>query len=90
MSTTDLTESGGAKLRLTLSPYFRVVVGSLSSVSTWSPLQMMTDHTTSSDILIPLNPTDPQPGTVVLKASSFQSILKTFRYTLFPDQYNTS
>lgn len=52
-------------LRLNLS-CFRVVVGSLSSVSTWSPLQVMADHS-SSDILIPLNPTDPQPGTLVLK-----------------------
>uniref|UniRef100_A0A8D3CPK5 Sorting nexin 29 n=1 Tax=Scophthalmus maximus TaxID=52904 RepID=A0A8D3CPK5_SCOMX len=40
----------------------QVVVGSLSSVSMWSPLQVMTNHS-SSDILIPLNPTDPQPGT---------------------------
>uniref|UniRef100_A0A8C9XKS0 Sorting nexin 29 n=1 Tax=Sander lucioperca TaxID=283035 RepID=A0A8C9XKS0_SANLU len=40
-----------------------VVVGSLSSVSTWSPLQVMTEHR-SSDILIPLNPADSQPGTV--------------------------
>uniref|UniRef100_A0A7N6BE94 Sorting nexin 29 n=1 Tax=Anabas testudineus TaxID=64144 RepID=A0A7N6BE94_ANATE len=39
----------------------QVVVGSLSSVSTWSPLQVMTDHR-SSDILIPLNTEDPQPG----------------------------
>lgn len=39
----------------------RVVVGSLSSVSTWSPLQVMADHR-SSDILIPLNPADSQPG----------------------------
>uniref|UniRef100_A0A3B4ZVC2 Sorting nexin 29 n=1 Tax=Stegastes partitus TaxID=144197 RepID=A0A3B4ZVC2_9TELE len=38
-----------------------VVVGSLSSVSTWSPLQVMAEHS-SSDILIPLNPADPQPG----------------------------
>uniref|UniRef100_A0A3B4U135 Sorting nexin 29 n=1 Tax=Seriola dumerili TaxID=41447 RepID=A0A3B4U135_SERDU len=36
----------------------QVVVGSLSSVSTWSPLQVMTNHS-SSDILIPLNPADP-------------------------------
>uniref|UniRef100_A0A8C4F1X8 Sorting nexin 29 n=1 Tax=Dicentrarchus labrax TaxID=13489 RepID=A0A8C4F1X8_DICLA len=46
----------------------QVVVGSLPSVSTWSPLKVMTDHS-SSDILIPLNPTDPQPGTVVPKAT---------------------
>ncbi|XP_040922882.1 sorting nexin-29 isoform X2 [Toxotes jaculatrix] len=38
----------------------QAVVGSLSSVSTWSPLQVMTNHS-SSDILIPLNPADPQP-----------------------------
>lgn len=36
-------------------------MGSLTSVSTWSPLQVMTE-TSSSDILIPVNPTDPQPG----------------------------
>uniref|UniRef100_A0A673A9N6 Sorting nexin 29 n=1 Tax=Sphaeramia orbicularis TaxID=375764 RepID=A0A673A9N6_9TELE len=54
----------------------QVVVGSLSSVSTWSPLQVMTDHS-SSDILIPLNPADPQPGThMSLKAQS-QSFLRT-------------
>uniref|UniRef100_A0A3Q0RCV9 Sorting nexin 29 n=1 Tax=Amphilophus citrinellus TaxID=61819 RepID=A0A3Q0RCV9_AMPCI len=41
---------------------FRVVVGSLSSVSTWSPLQVMAGHS-SSDILIPVNPADPQSGT---------------------------
>uniref|UniRef100_A0A8C2YYC3 Sorting nexin 29 n=1 Tax=Cyclopterus lumpus TaxID=8103 RepID=A0A8C2YYC3_CYCLU len=38
----------------------QVVVGSLSSVSTWSPLQVMIEHR-SSDILIPLNPADSQP-----------------------------
>lgn len=78
-------------LRLKLS-CFRVVVGSLSSVSTWSPLQVMTDRS-SSDILIPLNPTDAQPGTVVLKTPNFgldpesctykedRSILKTLPCT---------
>lgn len=61
---TVLTAPGKAttKLRSKWS-CFRMVVGSLSSVSTWSPLQVVTD-TRSSDILIPLNPTDPQPGTV--------------------------
>uniref|UniRef100_A0A3Q3BHH8 Sorting nexin 29 n=1 Tax=Kryptolebias marmoratus TaxID=37003 RepID=A0A3Q3BHH8_KRYMA len=39
----------------------RMVVGSLSSVSTWSPLQAMPDQS-SSDILIPVNPADPQTG----------------------------
>ncbi|KAM3859841.1 sorting nexin-29 [Diretmus argenteus] len=38
----------------------QVVVGSLSSVSTWSPLQVMADHS-SSDILIPVTPADAQP-----------------------------
>ncbi|XP_059892314.1 sorting nexin-29 isoform X1 [Gadus macrocephalus] len=38
----------------------RVVVGSLSSVSTWSPLQVMTEHC-SSDILIPVTLADRQP-----------------------------
>ncbi|XP_034049282.1 sorting nexin-29 isoform X2 [Thalassophryne amazonica] len=37
----------------------QMVVGSLSSVSTWSPLQVMTENS-SSNILIPLNPADPQ------------------------------
>ncbi|KAE8284470.1 Sorting nexin-29 [Larimichthys crocea] len=48
----------------------QVVVGSLSSVSTWSPLQVMTDHS-SSDILIPLNPTDPQPVSSVEDTAAF-------------------
>ncbi|XP_037319768.2 sorting nexin-29 [Pungitius pungitius] len=38
----------------------QVVVGSLSSVSTWSPLQAVTQRR-SSDVLIPLNPADSQP-----------------------------
>uniref|UniRef100_A0A672GLD3 Sorting nexin 29 n=1 Tax=Salarias fasciatus TaxID=181472 RepID=A0A672GLD3_SALFA len=42
-------------------PSDQVVVGSLSSVSTWSPIQVMVEHS-SSDILIPLSPADPQPG----------------------------
>uniref|UniRef100_A0AAQ5YBU3 Sorting nexin 29 n=1 Tax=Amphiprion ocellaris TaxID=80972 RepID=A0AAQ5YBU3_AMPOC len=50
-------------------PSDQVVVGSLSSVSTWSPLQVMAEHS-SSDILIPLNPADPQPGS---KAVSHQN-----------------
>ncbi|XP_042363564.1 sorting nexin-29 [Plectropomus leopardus] len=48
----------------------QVVVGSLSSVSTWSPLQVMTDHT-SSDILIPLNPADSQPVSSVEDTAAF-------------------
>ncbi|TKS90081.1 Sorting nexin-29 [Collichthys lucidus] len=48
----------------------QVVVGSLSSVSTWSPVQAMTDHS-SSDILIPLNPTDPQPVSSVEDTAAF-------------------
>ncbi|XP_071319554.1 sorting nexin-29 isoform X1 [Trachinotus anak] len=48
----------------------QVVVGSLSSVSTWSPLQVMTNHS-SSDILIPLNPADPQPVSSVEDAAAF-------------------
>nr|XP_046232148.1 sorting nexin-29 isoform X2 [Scatophagus argus] len=48
----------------------QVVVGSLSSVSTWSPLQVMTDHS-SSDILIPVNPTDPQPASSVEDTAAF-------------------
>uniref|UniRef100_A0A3B4X2B3 Sorting nexin 29 n=1 Tax=Seriola lalandi dorsalis TaxID=1841481 RepID=A0A3B4X2B3_SERLL len=53
----------------------QVVVGSLSSVSTWSPLQVMTNHS-SSDILIPLNPADPQPGTTHTNALYSDSLLK--------------
>uniref|UniRef100_A0A665TW82 Sorting nexin 29 n=1 Tax=Echeneis naucrates TaxID=173247 RepID=A0A665TW82_ECHNA len=52
----------------------QVVVGSLSSVSTWSPLQMMTNHS-SSDILIPLNPADPQPGTTYAHQSMSMCIM---------------
>ncbi|XP_069373285.1 sorting nexin-29 isoform X1 [Paralichthys olivaceus] len=48
----------------------QVVVGSLSSVSTWSSLQVMTNHS-SSDILIPLNPADPQPVSSVEDAAGF-------------------
>ncbi|KAM8729731.1 sorting nexin-29 [Acanthopagrus schlegelii] len=48
----------------------QVVVGSLSSVSTWSPLQVMTDRS-SSDILIPLNPTDAQPVSSVEDSAAF-------------------
>uniref|UniRef100_A0A3B3V076 Sorting nexin 29 n=1 Tax=Poecilia latipinna TaxID=48699 RepID=A0A3B3V076_9TELE len=40
----------------------QLVVGSLSSVSTWSPVQTITDQT-SADILIPVTPADPDPGT---------------------------
>ncbi|XP_053196880.1 sorting nexin-29 [Scomber japonicus] len=48
----------------------QVVVGSLPSVSTWSPVQVMTDHR-SSDILIPLNPEDPQPVSSVEDTAAF-------------------
>ncbi|XP_029933753.1 sorting nexin-29 isoform X2 [Myripristis murdjan] len=48
----------------------QVVVGSLSSVSTWSPLQVMTDHS-SSDILIPVTPADPQPVSSVEDTVAF-------------------
>ncbi|XP_040032568.2 sorting nexin-29 isoform X1 [Gasterosteus aculeatus] len=46
------------------------VVGSLPSVSTWSPLQAMT-QCRSSDILIPLNPADSQPVCSVEDAAAF-------------------
>lgn len=48
------------------------MVGSLSSVSTWSPLQVMAGHS-SSDILIPVNPADPQSGTKAVVIGSHQS-----------------
>ncbi|KAK7918686.1 hypothetical protein WMY93_009970 [Mugilogobius chulae] len=48
----------------------QLVVGSLSSVSTWSPLQPMVEHS-SSDILIPVNPTDPQPVSSVEDTAAF-------------------
>ncbi|XP_055360230.1 sorting nexin-29 isoform X2 [Betta splendens] len=48
----------------------QVVVGSLSSVSTWSPLQVMTDHS-NSDVLIPVNPVDTQPGSSVEESAVF-------------------
>ncbi|XP_034414363.1 sorting nexin-29 [Cyclopterus lumpus] len=48
----------------------QVVVGSLSSVSTWSPLQVMIEHR-SSDILIPLNPADSQPVSSVEDTAAF-------------------
>lgn len=51
---------------------FRVVVGSLSSVSTWSPLQVMAGHS-SADILIPVNPADPQSGTAAAVSGSRHS-----------------
>ncbi|XP_057681536.1 sorting nexin-29 isoform X2 [Corythoichthys intestinalis] len=38
----------------------QMVVGSLSSVSTWSPVQVLMEHG-GSDILIPVNATAPQP-----------------------------
>ncbi|XP_028263300.1 sorting nexin-29 isoform X2 [Parambassis ranga] len=48
----------------------QVVVGSLSSVSTWSPLQAMAENS-SSDILIPLNPADSQPVSSVEDTAAF-------------------
>ncbi|KAM4623538.1 sorting nexin-29 [Polymixia lowei] len=48
----------------------QVVVGSLSSVSTWSPLQVMTDHS-SSDILIPVTKADPEPVSSVEDTVAF-------------------
>ncbi|XP_029953248.1 sorting nexin-29 [Salarias fasciatus] len=51
-------------------PSDQVVVGSLSSVSTWSPIQVMVEHS-SSDILIPLSPADPQPVSSVEDTAAF-------------------
>uniref|UniRef100_A0A668UDX8 Uncharacterized protein n=1 Tax=Oreochromis aureus TaxID=47969 RepID=A0A668UDX8_OREAU len=51
-------------------PSDQVVVGSLSSVSTWSPLQVMAGHS-SSDILIPVNPADPQSVSSVEDTAAF-------------------
>ncbi|XP_041829834.1 sorting nexin-29 isoform X2 [Melanotaenia boesemani] len=51
-------------------PNDQLVVGSLSSVSTWSPVQVMANQTTS-DILIPLNPTDSQPVSSVEDTAAF-------------------
>ncbi|KAM4715582.1 sorting nexin-29 [Anableps anableps] len=51
-------------------PSDQLVVGSLSSVSTWSPVQPMTDQT-SADILIPVNPADPHPASSVEDAAGF-------------------
>ncbi|XP_056285713.1 sorting nexin-29 isoform X2 [Pseudoliparis swirei] len=48
----------------------QVVVGSLSSVSTWSSPQVMIEHR-SADILIPLNPADSQPVNSVEDAAAF-------------------
>ncbi|XP_041671396.1 sorting nexin-29 isoform X4 [Cheilinus undulatus] len=48
----------------------QMVVGSLPTVSTWSPLQVMKVHS-SSDILIPLNPADPQPVSSVEDTAAF-------------------
>uniref|UniRef100_A0A3P8Q886 RUN domain-containing protein n=1 Tax=Astatotilapia calliptera TaxID=8154 RepID=A0A3P8Q886_ASTCA len=51
-------------------PSDQVVVGSLSSVSTWSPLQVMAGHS-SADILIPVNPADPQSVSSVEDTAAF-------------------
>lgn len=61
---TGLVLTGPVLTRLVLTggSGSRLVVGSLSSVSTWSPVQTVTDQT-SADILIPVNPADPDPGT---------------------------
>ncbi|XP_027892975.1 sorting nexin-29 isoform X2 [Xiphophorus couchianus] len=48
----------------------QLVVGSLSSVSTWSPVQTVTEQT-SADILIPVNPADPDPVSSVEEATAF-------------------
>ncbi|XP_028332830.1 sorting nexin-29 isoform X2 [Gouania willdenowi] len=48
----------------------QVVVGSLSSVSTWSPLQAMVENS-NSNILIPLSPADPQPVSSVEDSAAF-------------------
>ncbi|XP_067344152.1 sorting nexin-29 isoform X2 [Channa argus] len=56
----------------------QVLVGSLSSVSTWSPLQVMTDQS-SSDILIPLNHADPQPVGSVEDSATFPAQCESTR-----------
>uniref|UniRef100_A0A096LR61 Sorting nexin 29 n=1 Tax=Poecilia formosa TaxID=48698 RepID=A0A096LR61_POEFO len=48
----------------------QLVVGSLSSVSTWSPVQTITDQT-SADILIPVTPADPDPVSSVEEPAGF-------------------
>ncbi|XP_037133418.1 sorting nexin-29 isoform X1 [Syngnathus acus] len=48
----------------------QMVVGSLSSVSPWSPVQVLMDRS-SSDILIPLSPTTPQPVNSVEDSAAF-------------------
>ncbi|KAL4624527.1 sorting nexin-29, partial [Arapaima gigas] len=59
----------------------RVIVGSLSSVSTWSPLQVINDND-SSDLLIPVVSTDtcPQPGRCTCQACGLKAlwIIKNF------------
>uniref|UniRef100_A0A3Q2Y3Y1 Sorting nexin 29 n=1 Tax=Hippocampus comes TaxID=109280 RepID=A0A3Q2Y3Y1_HIPCM len=47
-----------------------MAVGSLSSVSTWSPVQVLMEHS-SSDILIPLNAATPQPVNSVEDSPAF-------------------
>ncbi|XP_068610992.1 sorting nexin-29 [Brachionichthys hirsutus] len=56
----------------------QVVVGSLSSVSSWSPPRGVTVHS-SADILIPVNPADPQTASVssVEDASAFPARCET-------------
>ncbi|XP_012721984.2 sorting nexin-29 isoform X2 [Fundulus heteroclitus] len=51
-------------------PSDQPVVGSLSSVSTWSPVQAVTDQP-SADILIPVHPADPQPVSSVEDVAVF-------------------
>ncbi|XP_061912200.1 sorting nexin-29 [Entelurus aequoreus] len=48
----------------------QMVVGSLPSVSTWSPVQGLMDHS-SADILIPLNSATPQPVNSVEDSAAF-------------------
>ncbi|XP_014855684.1 PREDICTED: sorting nexin-29 [Poecilia mexicana] len=48
----------------------QLVVGSLSSVSTWSPVQTITDQT-SADILIPVTPADHDPVSSVEEPAGF-------------------
>ncbi|XP_054611492.1 sorting nexin-29 isoform X2 [Dunckerocampus dactyliophorus] len=56
----------------------QMLVGSLSSVSTWSPVQVLTDHS-SSDILIPLNAATPQPVNSVEDSAAFPAQCESAR-----------
>ncbi|XP_077407175.1 sorting nexin-29 isoform X2 [Vanacampus margaritifer] len=48
----------------------QMVVGSLSSVSTWSPVQVLLDHS-GSDVLIPVDAATPQPVNSVEDSAAF-------------------